>query len=727
MSNIHNFTPMKIINSNYIDTNNMSVPAIDANGQILYNNTGTHYIPGNGVIEKPVFQNGAIKKPDFSINLENDMYGNPIVADNIFLNTYEDRSYRLPVNGIDDTDSEIYLGQDAFPDGRYDPRAIAHENYHAQQAKTGNHIINNNFYKRPNDYTSSDLEYSDYFNKTMRNRVDKYDKYKKFIKDNPSFNMFASNDAKSMLYNKIYNKFVDSKHPYYGVYSDPTTMEGAAQYYEDTGNNYNDTHDTGYEYQNGGIIKLPSGKIVSVKNKAQNGQLVLDPKVKKIREDAVKYAYDMINNNNYYDLPESFKNSVSDKSQLHGACISGVCGPYSQAGIQFKGENLDSQILNNRFLSNTDFAKNAKLNNFGHPRTLQNDLIPGDLLQQLNGPNKSPSHAMLILKNNGENVEYLDNYHKKKGVKSVKELNEWLKNGDAQYFRYGSPTGGRNISNDPEIMKILNEENARLDKEGYTFNEFKNVNTYYNQANDNENIYIQKINKLSIDNEFVTKMAKKYNLTKQQVQNQIKLLPGILKQESNYGNPNILDSPRSFWEQSFEKIQPSYFTSDNSVGPAQIKYESISQDLRDKYNIKSSRDLYNPEIFIPLTLEQNLSNRNWIAKNKHTFKEKGISNLDITEDNIDEFTMYARNQFPTLNGSKKFNPTYKALADYRKMYKNQNSVLKSSEIDKLSDEELWKKVKDTKEFKERFKHYQLNLDKDSYPNRIKNYSNQIYK
>jgi hypothetical protein len=144
MSNIHNFTPMKIINSNYIDTNNMSVPAINANGQILYNNTGTHYIPGNGVIEKPIFQDGGIKKPDFSINLENDMYGNPIVADNIFLNTYEDRSYRLPVNGIDDTDSEIYLGQDAFPDGRYDPRVIAHENYHAQQAKTGNHIINNN-------------------------------------------------------------------------------------------------------------------------------------------------------------------------------------------------------------------------------------------------------------------------------------------------------------------------------------------------------------------------------------------------------------------------------------------------------------------------------------------------------------------------------------------------------------------------------------------------------
>lgn len=728
MSNIKNFTPKKIINSNYIDTNNMSVPAINANGQILYNNTGTHYIPGKKVVEYPIFaQNGGVKKPDFTINLENDMYGNPIVADNIYLNTYDDRSFRLPVNEPDDTHSDIFLGQDAFPNGRYDPKAIAHENYHALQAKTGNNIIYNNFYKRPNSYTSSDLDYYDYFNKTMRNATDKQHKYKKFIKNNPSFNMFSSEDVNSMLYNKIHNKFIDSKHPYYGVYSDPNTLEGAAYYYEHNGTNYNDFNNTNYQYENGGIVKLPSGKIVKIKNKAQSGKLVLDPKIKKIREDAVNYAYQIINNNDYYKLPESFTSKITDKSQLHGACISGVCGPYSKAGITFKGNNLDSQIIDNRFMSNTDFAKNAELNNFGKPRTLENDLIPADIFQFKTGKYGQPTHAIQILSNDGTNIEYFDNYNKKKGVKTVNEFNELLRTGKGQYFRYGSPVGGRGISNDPKIQEIIDNKNKKLKEEGYTFNEFKNESDYYNTENSDKNNIIQKILKMSIDDNVVTEMAKKYNLTKKQVQNQIALLPGVFEQESNYGNPSILESPLSFFEQKYENIQPSYFTSDNSVGPAQIKYESIPKDLRDKYNIKSSKDLYNSEIFIPLTLEQNLRNRNWVNKNKEKFKKQGITSLNINEDNIDEFSLYARQQFPTLNGNRKFNPTYQAIQDYRKKYKNSSPLINNTDLDKISDEELWEKVKDTKEFKDRLKHYQLNLDPGSYPKQIIKYSNNIFK
>lgn len=57
-SNLHNFTDKKVIDSNYIDTNNMSVPAVMANGQMLFNNTGTHYIPGKKVTEYPIKQSG---------------------------------------------------------------------------------------------------------------------------------------------------------------------------------------------------------------------------------------------------------------------------------------------------------------------------------------------------------------------------------------------------------------------------------------------------------------------------------------------------------------------------------------------------------------------------------------------------------------------------------------------------------------------------------------------
>lgn len=56
-TNLHNFTPTKIIDSNHITTDGMAFP-IEANGVHLYPNTGEHYIPGNKVIEKPLMQSG---------------------------------------------------------------------------------------------------------------------------------------------------------------------------------------------------------------------------------------------------------------------------------------------------------------------------------------------------------------------------------------------------------------------------------------------------------------------------------------------------------------------------------------------------------------------------------------------------------------------------------------------------------------------------------------------
>ena len=57
ISNLHNFTPKKIINSNYITTQGMAFP-IQANNQILYPNTGDYIFPTNKVVEKPMYQDG---------------------------------------------------------------------------------------------------------------------------------------------------------------------------------------------------------------------------------------------------------------------------------------------------------------------------------------------------------------------------------------------------------------------------------------------------------------------------------------------------------------------------------------------------------------------------------------------------------------------------------------------------------------------------------------------
>jgi hypothetical protein len=57
ISNLDNFTPKKIINSNYITTNNMAFP-VEANGVVLYPNTGDYIFPTDKVTEIPIMQGG---------------------------------------------------------------------------------------------------------------------------------------------------------------------------------------------------------------------------------------------------------------------------------------------------------------------------------------------------------------------------------------------------------------------------------------------------------------------------------------------------------------------------------------------------------------------------------------------------------------------------------------------------------------------------------------------
>ncbi len=106
-SNLHNYTPVKLINSNHITTKNMAFP-IEANGKILYPNTGDYYFKKKPVVEKPLnFKSGGTTKigTDFNdidaLNSEFHKYNIPLKIENkntIYVNN--ERKY-FP-NGIDD-------------------------------------------------------------------------------------------------------------------------------------------------------------------------------------------------------------------------------------------------------------------------------------------------------------------------------------------------------------------------------------------------------------------------------------------------------------------------------------------------------------------------------------------------------------------------------------------------------------------------------------------------
>ena len=106
-SNLHNYTPVKLINSNHITTKNMAFP-IEANGKVLYPNTGDYYFKKKPVVEKPLnFKSGGTTKigTDFNdidaLNSEFHKYNIPLKIENkntIYVNN--ERKY-FP-NGIDD-------------------------------------------------------------------------------------------------------------------------------------------------------------------------------------------------------------------------------------------------------------------------------------------------------------------------------------------------------------------------------------------------------------------------------------------------------------------------------------------------------------------------------------------------------------------------------------------------------------------------------------------------
>lgn len=267
-SNINNFTPVKYIDSNYIDTNNMSVPAINANGHILYNNTGTHYIPGNGVIEYPVFQNGGISNP---MDIEN-YYEN---ISNIINNN---KNFKQLYNYLDSPKLTLIEGRSEYlPENNEilysSPNRINAELAHAIQYKAGlnkqsaNIGINTNIPREYDTYTISPFKY-DRFNLPLLdlNNPEDY-KTALYYYDNRYDNIKNFGNAMGKGYDfpltqqkGIYPESYIYKVNDYNIYLEPDSYESEAHQKIEPFLNNNG-------YKNGGLIKLPSGKFVTIKNK----------------------------------------------------------------------------------------------------------------------------------------------------------------------------------------------------------------------------------------------------------------------------------------------------------------------------------------------------------------------------------------------------------------------------------------------------------------------------
>jgi len=128
-SNVKNFTSKKIIDSNLIDTTDMSVPAILANGKKLYNNTGTHFIPGDQVEEIPLLQKGGKVQPIITNNPNDKRL--KAYNDSLTLYNANEKDFHTLNSGISGNDWEKLVDSFYNPDGTVNPslpREAAYQN-----------------------------------------------------------------------------------------------------------------------------------------------------------------------------------------------------------------------------------------------------------------------------------------------------------------------------------------------------------------------------------------------------------------------------------------------------------------------------------------------------------------------------------------------------------------------------------------------------------------------
>jgi hypothetical protein len=320
-----------------------------------------------------------------------------------------------------------------------------------------------------------------------------------------------------------------------------------------------------------------------------------------IRQKLVGKANDIISSGDYYRLsPQKariVKENNGNPNEL--TCIGGVCRVLKDVGV-----------IDNTIESNTEFTEKASGLGFSKPSFNMNALKPGDVIQHFGKVNKSgkgyPTHAQMYLgkDESGEHV-FFDNYrgtsqwYGKTGKKSYseKQLQEFLKKGQS-----GSSGGAQlihinpnaNIDYEtPEEKQIRESKESsrskRLPVETYKdqlysdskyFDEIVNTQdlpyaySYSKDASNNEKQLIGLFNNSELDK----KLRENFKVSDQTLEKLKPLIYGVIKQESNFGNPETLGRSLKYG------IENLIGNSSWSTGPAAVRYGSLRDNAQNLLN-----------------------------------------------------------------------------------------------------------------------------------------------
>lgn len=363
-----------------------------------------------------------------------------------------------------------------------------------------------------------------------------------------------------------------------------------------------------------GAILMQEGGILP---KYQNAGIVnnSDEERTKLAELVVKNARERIKNDNFVDVPENIKKIAEERGEGAYSCIGGVCTVLK-----------DSGVIPNVTWSNTEFAKKAKeygFRNEGYGIKNIKNLQPGDVLQHLANSNEQgnyyPSHAQIYLgRNENGEMEFFDNYAK--GIKKYNEdeLKEWLsperKKNERQASIYKVNPYSIDSEMTPEAKKAIQEREKTWEFEtgkGFTPWQYSIREDATDIKGDNK--YVKSF--LDFANNSIKKeqLARSLNVSISDVDDELLNTFGELGQETKFGT-----------HKSAETIFENIFKPKNkSIGPGQIRFSTLAEDLKQKFGINKPKDLYNEEKLIPLMTAINLRNRQYL-KNKGDKLSEGL-------------------------------------------------------------------------------------------------------
>ena len=376
----------------------------------------------------------------------------------------------------------------------------------------------------------------------------------------------------------------------------------------------------------------------------------------------------------------ALNNNASDEDLLIGTsyhdinsgnnCMNGVCGLNRKAGLIF-----NAPTDQDRFLSGEKFAQAVAKGDEDYYQVSGNFQI-GDHLQYRHKEG-SGSHNKIIYgvqaDDKGQKIyKVVDNA----GGKDMRsrdyteaELKELVEKGGGGYDKVNIYRPGYNLDKplldkereaktSPEARAALAERKNIQEWDashnpGFDYS-IRPDSEYYNKQPEGMKKFIDFAN----DDAKVTELAKKLGVGKDIIHDQLLNTFGELGQENKWADPwfggdlskGISPIPIPF-ESTMEKVLNAVGGGKGwSVGPGQIKFNTLDPELRKQFGINRPKDLHDFNKVIPLMTAINVKNKKWMENQGDELSTKLVGNPGTSADEIkygvDRWVPYAYQGLP---------------------------------------------------------------------------------